>query len=137
MQRRKRILFFSVTNLALLLGLLLLLLIGESSLSRYFFCPFHLLGFYCPGCGMTRALRSLLSGELWLSLTQHPLLLPSAAVLGYYDAVFGLRAFGRREGEVRALPALLLLLSLLLFFLLRNLLLFAFEIDPLGDFLGG
>lgn len=37
-------------------------------------CPFRwLTGFYCPGCGGTRALEALLSGQVLESLWLHPL----------------------------------------------------------------
>lgn len=39
-------------------------------------CLFRTLtGFYCPGCGGTRALKALLHGKLWLSFCYHPLVL--------------------------------------------------------------
>lgn len=37
-------------------------------------CLFHLLtGYYCPGCGGTRAVRYLLHGQIWKSIMYHPL----------------------------------------------------------------
>lgn len=39
-------------------------------------CLFHTLtGLYCPGCGGTRAVRSLLRGDLRMSAQYHPLVL--------------------------------------------------------------
>lgn len=39
-------------------------------------CMFHsLTGLYCPGCGGTRAVRSLLRGDLRMSFQYHPLVL--------------------------------------------------------------
>lgn len=39
-------------------------------------CMFHLLtGYSCPGCGCTRAVQSLLAGDLFSSLCYHPLIL--------------------------------------------------------------
>ncbi len=45
-------------------------------------CPlYHYLGFYCPGCGGTRAVRELLHGHLLRSLWYHPLV-PYGAIVG-------------------------------------------------------
>lgn len=44
-------------------------------------CPFHrLTGYYCPGCGGTRAVRALFRGHLAASFFYHPLV-PYAAVV--------------------------------------------------------
>lgn len=44
-------------------------------------CLFRLLtGFYCPGCGGTRALKYLLQGQVFKSLYYHPLILYMAIV---------------------------------------------------------
>lgn len=43
---------------------------------------FHTLtGLYCPGCGGTRAVRSLLRGDLRMSAQYHPLVLYVIAVV--------------------------------------------------------
>lgn len=45
-------------------------------------CLFHsLTGLYCPGCGGTRAVRSLLRGDLRMSFQYHPLVLYAVLVL--------------------------------------------------------
>lgn len=45
-------------------------------------CPFHALtGYDCPGCGGTRAVRSLLKGDLRMSVQYHPLVLYTVIVL--------------------------------------------------------
>lgn len=52
-------------------------------------CPFRLMtGLSCPGCGMTRALRALCSGDILTSFYWHPMCIPllitAAAVSGLY-----------------------------------------------------
>lgn len=48
-------------------------------------CIFQMLtGFYCPGCGGTRALTHLLSGKLLSSLVLHPLVPYAAVVCGWF-----------------------------------------------------
>ncbi|WP_313580862.1 DUF2752 domain-containing protein [Lacrimispora sp.] len=45
-------------------------------------CLFHsLTGLYCPGCGGTRAVRSLLRGDLRMSFQYHPLVLYAVLIL--------------------------------------------------------
>ena len=50
----------------------------------YIGCPFrYLFGFSCAGCGMTRALKALLTGDFALAFEMNPMiyLLPVAAVI--------------------------------------------------------
>ena len=48
-------------------------------------CPMqYLLGLPCPLCGMTRALLSLLRGDLPGSFSAHPLLLPALALGAFF-----------------------------------------------------
>lgn len=48
-------------------------------------CYFHLLtGFYCPGCGGTRAILSLLGGHPLRSFLLHPLVPYTALVGGWF-----------------------------------------------------
>ncbi|MFR1833570.1 MAG: DUF2752 domain-containing protein [Lachnospiraceae bacterium] len=46
-------------------------------------CLFRLFtGLYCPGCGGTRAVQALLSGQIGKSLYYHPFVLYAAVVIG-------------------------------------------------------
>ena len=45
-------------------------------------CPIHALtGFYCPGCGSTRAVKAALNGDLPLAFHDNALLMASPAVI--------------------------------------------------------
>lgn len=66
------------------------------------YCLFyHKTGYYCPGCGSTRAVLALLHGHPLLSLHENPTILACAliAVLGYIELVC--LSFGKK---VRLLP---------------------------------
>lgn len=48
-------------------------------------CPFRALtGYYCPGCGMTRALHQLMHGNIMVALNHNLLLVLSAPLLSYW-----------------------------------------------------
>lgn len=57
-------------------------------------CLFHLItGFYCPGCGGTRAVKFLLHGEFVKSVQYHPLV-PYVAVVAAAELFsYGLARF--------------------------------------------
>ena len=136
--RRARLLLFLALQLAAVLGAALFLFLDRYAVFDYILiCPFHLLGLYCPTCGMTRAAHSLLALDLAAALRYHPLILLLAATLLYYDGALLLSALRKRPPArpVSRLPLYLTVAAFLVFFLLRNLLLLAFGIDPVGDFL--
>ncbi|HTA66586.1 MAG TPA: DUF2752 domain-containing protein [Xanthomonadaceae bacterium] len=86
-------------------------------------CPFHALtGLYCPGCGSTRALYSLLHGDLPQALAMNPLLviaLPWVALMALHAAGWRLRVLEPLLRSIeRPLPWLVVLLG---YALLRNL----------------
>lgn len=54
-----------------------------SALGFGFRCPIHsLTGFFCPGCGSTRAVRALLNGDLQLAIHNNTLLLAAPTLMG-------------------------------------------------------
>ena len=75
---------------------LIMFLIDRIKNGQGFPCLFHLLtGFYCPGCGGTRAIRLLLKGELIKSFCYHPFV-PYLALVLLLEAVLFLRALIRK-----------------------------------------
>ena len=103
-------------------------------------CPLHdLLHVYCPFCGGSRAILSLLRLDFATAFRLNPAVLVSLPVLLFYYVravvVFirgGFFSFRVPRGWTFALLGLFAA-----FFLLRNILLFAFGFDPAGDFLPG
>ncbi len=103
-----------------------------------FFCPTHtLLSLYCPLCGGTRAVLALLRGEVATALSLNPFFFFMLAVLFYYES-FALLAIHRRRPALfrksGVWPLWVTLAAALLFFLVRNLLLYTVGYDPIGDF---
>ncbi len=99
-------------------------------------CKIHeLLHIYCPVCGMTRSLSYLLEGRFAQSFLSYP-------PLHYFILLFvcfDIRAFlcivrGRRVRLPAISAAAWSLLAVVLsFFIIRNILLTVFHIDPLCD----
>ena len=59
----------------LLMGLIMIKLFPEFFSKWMIPCPFYLItGYYCPGCGGTRAIKYLLSGHILKSLYYHALI---------------------------------------------------------------
>ncbi len=87
-------------------------------------CPFRaVLHIPCPGCGMTRALVSLLSGNLQASLVWHPMLIPTI-ILG-----IGMLVSYRKSPKVFKILAWIWIVLMIVCWLWR--LIFVFPIQPL------
>lgn len=82
----------------LLSGAVLVYLINPFTTRLIPTCPFlWTTGCYCPGCGATRALHSLLRGDAGAALGYNPLLMMALPALGYvYLSFLGGELFGRR-----------------------------------------
>lgn len=72
---------------------------------------FHMLtGLYCPGCGGTRAVRSLLKGDLWMSFRYHPLVLYTVfAILLEVILRMASKVWGHPKNSIKRERALILI----------------------------
>ena len=90
----------------------------------YLPCPFHeLTGFHCPGCGSLRAIHQLLHGNLTAALGLNPFMVLSLPFLGYWLISRGVLAVRGRPLVNFIVPSFwiwMLLVSILLFWILRN-----------------
>ncbi len=59
-------------------------------------------GFYCPGCGGTRAVKALLQGKILTSLYYHPLVLYGAVGVGAFLITNSLAMI--TKGKIKGLP---------------------------------
>lgn len=95
---------------------------------------------YCPGCGGTRAFFSLIHGDIIGSLLCNPIVLLLIIAFCFYEAVGLFGIFAKKAlpniliGIYRRIPFFLAVCTAV-FFILRNIFLIFFGIDPLGDIL--
>lgn len=109
---------------------------------KFFFpgsiCLFHdIIHLYCPGCGGTRAVNALLHLNFVDSFLFHPIVPYGFFVFLYYYIGATYTFIIKKNGRLYyRLPALLLWIALFIVaanFILRNILLVFFGIDPLHD----
>ncbi len=86
-------------------------------------CPFHALtGWFCPGCGSTRALHALIHGDAALALAMNPLLVVVLPLLAWMAlSAAGISLPGRRLLLPFAGNPRIWLVALLGYWVLRNL----------------
>lgn len=93
---------------------------------------------YCPGCGGTRALLALIRGDVVQSMKYNPIvLLFLMDVLGTTTlCIIENKNKKYSTARWRMIIHIVFLIFILAFFLVRNLMLYGFGIDVLGDFSG-
>lgn len=134
--RRRYIGYFAVFNGLLLLCASLFRAFDSGLFGGCFIKKlFHI---YCPGCGGTRALSSMIRLDIMSSLRQNPLVLFLLSVVLYYDAInIGATITGREPSEktkkLAAVLSYIFMISVIAYFVIRNTALIFFRIDPLSD----
>ncbi len=102
-------------------------------------CLFHdYLFLYCPLCGGTRAVSELLRLHLVSAFSYNALVVLLVGILLVADLIAWIRFLARREPILR-IPRytwVLLLILLFSYAILRNYLMIAYGMDPLGDLVG-
>lgn len=138
-RRRMQWLGFAGFNLAILLGAALLPLyryLADGALRQYIYCfQNRYLHIYCPTCGITRMLDSLLHLDIIGAARANICLLALVFLVAYFDlrALVSLLRREERILHVRAVYVYTFIGVLIAFGILRNILLIRFGIDPLGD----
>ena len=118
-----------ITFLLIIIGLIIYLILGEH-LNIFFKCPirsvFHL---YCPGCGSTRMLRSLIHGNIYQAFRFNPLLF---IAIPLYIIYLLLNLWAEKKGKISITKKLepniwyFLIFLFIIYGILRNIPLFKF-----------
>lgn len=124
--------------LLVLLGLAHAFILATEYVPQFFFpCSMKtFLHLYCPGCGGTRAVASLLHFHFIQSLQSNPLVLFMTGITGYYwtKALYMLiKNKGEAHYRINTGPFWAFLAIMIIFFVVRNILLVRFGIDYLGE----
>lgn len=85
-------------------------------------------GLYCPGCGITRAIRALLKGNIAESFHNNALLYTVLPVVGIVEIIY--RLTNRKYKKMYNIILILALISALVFGVLRNIPQFSF-LEPI------
>lgn len=140
---KKRRLFFLASANALLVFFIPVFIfyrrIAETPVgSLLFSCRFHdLLHLYCPACGGTRAIASLLRLDIISALRQNVSAVVLAAGLVYLD-IRAIAAAIRNEDRIFHIDKSILwayLAFVIVYAIVRDILLVCFSVDITGDFL--
>ena len=125
---KKRIQYWLLVNLIVFGGVLCFFLatrlirnVGMSGCGFY-----ELTHLYCPGCGGTRALESLLRFDIISSLKYNAILLPGILLFVYYDVRILKAAYKEDDGYIlnnKFIPVLVYTIFVVVNFFLRNALL--------------
>ena len=91
---------------------------------------------YCPGCGGSRSLAALFSFDIIESFILYPPIIISSLVILYYDIRLILSIIKKDAtytDNTRYYAILIIPISIILTFVIRNILLIKFGYDPIGD----
>lgn len=95
-------------------------------------------GFYCPGCGGSRSLTEFMKLNFIKSFMLYPAIPISALLVLGYDArllISVIKRDSKYTDNYRFYEFILIPIAIILTFALRNILLFGFGIDIVGDIL--
>ncbi len=125
---KKRVSYWLIINIIVILGVVcfflgvcLLRMLGMTGCSFY-----ELTHLYCPGCGGTRALESLLRLDILASLKYNAILFPGILLFIYYDIRSFVAVYLEDDKyflENKYIPILVYTIFVVVYFIVRNVLL--------------
>ena len=135
---RKNLYILIFLNFSLLLfGIFYTAFFFEKGDAGEFSCAFKsYFGLYCPGCGGSRSLYHFLRFEFFKSFIYYPPIIIGALVILDYDARLIITLIKKScalTDRFKYYTFILIPISIVINFILRNLLLILFKIDTVGD----
>ena len=97
----------------------------------------HFFRLYCVTCGGTRAVGHMFSGSIFSAFKANALV-PVAFLYGIFFNFYALTAYIRGRDKIlpfKPIHCVWIVLIVFIFTVLRNVLLYVFHFDPLGDLL--
>ena len=135
----KRFVFLNLCLVGSAFSFVLIALALRKINSSITYCLFYdLFHLYCPLCGGTRAVFSILRLDIASACMQNAFLLYLIAATVYYDVSVAIKLLSGKRDAFRVQKWMLVTTCAfcLVFFIVRNLMMIAFGIDPLGDLIG-
>ncbi len=136
---KKDFLYVNLSLGAIGLSMFLYMLLQKAGILPEMRCYIHdWLHIYCVGCGGTRAIFALLQGDILLSLYYNPAIVLGGILIVYYELGFIITLIkknGKRYYCTSLIPVVLFLVVVLAFSVVRNYLLFVYQVDMLRDFI--
>ena len=134
----KRLLLLNLGALAFAIAFSLVAILMRRVTFPYVYClTYSLARLYCPFCGGTRALFELMTLDFLSVLKYNAFLLYLIAAFVFFDIRAAILILKGRKGAF-TVPKWLKILTVCIgvaYFVVRNLMLIAFDIDPIGDLL--
>ena len=114
----------NLKNILILIFIILVYLILGHTFHIYIPCVFHeITGLYCPGCGVTRMLYSLLSGDMYAAFRYNMLLFVCLPIIVFLGINYIYAGFKNKKPLCFKIPNFIWIISiviLLIWMIIRN-----------------
>lgn len=118
-----------ITHLFLFILLILYLIVGNH-FNIYLFCPFYkITKLYCPGCGVTRMLLSILHGNFYQAFRFNPLIFIMLPFFIIYYILYIISLINKKDFIIKKIDDKLWIYLIIIFItygILRNIPLFSY-----------
>ncbi len=123
--KEKICLSIKITSILLFISIIFLYL--NHKFSFFIPCIFHkITGFWCPGCGITRMLISILKLDFYQAFRYNPLLFTLLPFFSIYGVAYYINWLENRQLNLPKIIWIILLIIVIFFMILRNIPMFSY-----------